>query len=84
MKKSQWKRRKKSLILTLTLALTLFLLTILTPNPIAPHTATTLPTKNTATITGQGADTNATLIITGNTTSPGQADTESGFNIPCP
>ncbi|MEM4445818.1 MAG: hypothetical protein QW461_00730 [Candidatus Jordarchaeales archaeon] len=33
---------------------------------------------------GQEADINATLIITGNSTSPGQADTESGFNISCP
>jgi len=77
------KQKATATIIILTLILITSLL-LPNQNTIIPIIATTTPTTKNTPITGQGADTNATLIITGNTTEPGQADTESGFNIPCP
>ncbi|MEM3664064.1 MAG: hypothetical protein QXW47_03080 [Candidatus Jordarchaeales archaeon] len=77
------KQKTTATIIILTLILITSLL-LPNQNTIIPITTTTTPTTKNTPITGQGADTNATLIITGNTTEPGQADTESGFNIPCP
>ncbi len=81
------KREKLKVIVIMFAALTL----ILAPLVLAPSPSILLPmatsqavkAKNTA-VTGQGANTTATLIITGNITHPGQANTSYGFDVPCP
>ncbi|MBS7288612.1 MAG: hypothetical protein KIH01_07685 [Candidatus Freyarchaeota archaeon] len=80
-------KQTKTIIKTTLIILTLIIIstTLLPPNQTTPLTtaaATATTTKNT--VTGQGANTNATLIITDYNTNPGQADTQNGFNIPCP
>nr|MDO8062936.1 hypothetical protein [Candidatus Freyrarchaeum guaymaensis] len=81
------KREKLKVIVIMFAALTL----ILAPLVLAPSPSILLPmatsqavkAKNTA-VTGQGANTTATLIITGNITHPGQANTSYGLDVPCP
>lgn len=85
LKKSQSRIMKNTTTITaiLMLTVTLLLPLLLTPTVTMFPAAVPAATKNTP-VVGQGANTSATLIITGNTTSPGQADTQNGFNIPCP
>ncbi|MEM2155978.1 MAG: hypothetical protein QW297_06335 [Candidatus Jordarchaeales archaeon] len=64
------KQKATATIIILTLILITSLL-LPNQNTIIPIIATTTPTTKNTPITGQGADTNATLIITGNTTEPG-------------
>jgi len=77
-------RKTKIIITIITLTILIISATPLIQNTtITPLTTqTTQPTQKD--VTGQGANTQATLIITGNTTTGITGDTQSGFNTPCP
>lgn len=75
---------KTSLIILTIIILSTIVLLPINQTTILPTAPTTTPTTKNAPITGTGATTTATLMITGYNTNPGQANTSTGFNITVP